>query len=98
VSDTSFHWKLDVTIHLMAVSGLESYAHWMSTWLAVTSLSCHALMNATTDLKWSSYFVNTWRSTRRRGVQDASTSVLTARRLGSIEKWQQQSTFTNAPW
>ena len=85
VREISFHSMLSVTIHLVAVSGLESYGHWMNTWLAVTSLSCHALMNATTGLKWSSYFVDTWRNTQRRSVQDASTSVLTARRLGSIE-------------
>ena len=85
VRDTSFHLKFTVTIHLVAVSGLESYTHWTSTWLAVTSHSCHALMNAMTGLKWSSYSVNTWRSTQRGSVQDASTSVLTARRLGSIE-------------
>jgi hypothetical protein len=70
----------------VAVSGLKSYAHWMSTWQAVASLSYHALMNAITGLKWSSYFVKTWRNTRKRSVQDASMSVLTARKLGSIEK------------
>ena len=85
VRETSFHSMLSVTIHPVAMSGLVSYGHWKSTWLAVTSLSCHALMNATTGLKWSSYFVKTWRSIQRRSVQDASTSVLTARRLGSIE-------------
>ena len=43
VSDTSFHLKLDVTIHPVAVNGWVSYAHWISTWLAVASLSYHAL-------------------------------------------------------
>ena len=51
VRETSFHSMLSVKIHLVAVSGLVNYAHWMSTWLAVTLLSCHALMNATTGLK-----------------------------------------------
>jgi hypothetical protein len=86
VREISFHSMLSVTIHLVAVSGLESYAHWMSIWQAVASLSYHALMNAITGLKSSSYFVKTWRSTQRRSAQDAGTSVLTARRLGSIEK------------
>ena len=31
VRETSFHSNFSVTIHLMAVSGLGSYAHWIST-------------------------------------------------------------------
>ena len=75
-----------VTIHLMDVSGLESCVDLINIQLAVALLSCHALMNVITGLKWSSYFVKILRSIQRRSVQDASTSVLTARRLGSIEK------------
>jgi hypothetical protein len=59
VREISFHSMLSVIIRLVAVSGLESYAHWMSTWQAVASLSYHALMNAITGLKWLSYFVKT---------------------------------------
>ena len=35
VNETFSHLKFYVIIHPMAVSGLESYAHWMNTWLAV---------------------------------------------------------------
>ena len=83
VSATFFHLKLDVTIHPVAVSGWVSYAHWMSTWLAVISLSYLALINAKMMTRWCSYFVKTCRHTLRRNAHDASTSVLTARRLGS---------------
>jgi hypothetical protein len=89
VSDTSFHLKLDVIIHQTAVSGLESYAHWMSTWKVVASLSYHALINAIMVTRWYSYFAKTCRDTQRRNVHDDSMSVLTARRLGSTGRGQQ---------
>ena len=86
VRETSFHSKLCVTMHPVAVSGLESCAHLINTWLAVTSLFCHARMNVVIGLKWSSYFVKISTNTQRRSVHNASTSVLTARKRGSTEK------------
>ena len=83
VSATSYHLKLDVTIHPVAVSGWVSYAHWMSTWLAVASFSFHALINAKMVTKWCSYFVKTCKDIQRRNVHDDSTSALTVTRLGS---------------
>ena len=83
VSDTSFHLKLNVTIHPMAVSGLESYAHWMSTWLVVASLSYHALTNAIMVTRWYNYFVKTCRHIKMTNVHDDSMSALTVMRLGS---------------
>ena len=97
VNEISFHSKLCVITHLTAEIGMESYAHWMSTWQAVTSLSCHALTNAAKTTLQLNSSAKTWRDTKTRSAQGDSTSVLTAKRPGSTRRGQ-PNTLMNVPW
>jgi hypothetical protein len=97
VSEISFHSKFYVIIHLMAVSALESCAHWINICLAVASLYFHVLTNAVRITRQSNCSVKTWRNTQMRSAQGDSTSVLTAKRLGSIGRGP-LNTLRNALW
>jgi hypothetical protein len=86
-----------VIIPLTAASGLESYVHWMSIWLAVASLYYLALTNAARMIRCYSCFAIIWKNIPAASVRDAGTIVLIVKRLGSIGRGQQHI-LVNAPW
>ena len=84
VIGTFSHWKLNVPILRMAVSGWVSYDMWTNTSTPVAMSSLNALMSVCV-MKRHHSFVKTSKSTLRTSVHVVSTAVPTARRMVSIK-------------